>query len=319
MKEVPSFGKEQQKEQAPQPKLLIMITRHTERLPSGVLSTEGVEHAKRKGVTAKESGAEVLKAYVSDHKSGRAFDTGDLISESSGILSKQTKKHFRTHKVPDIQYDILKPDLYHLIPEAKDKIEEATLKELGWSVERDERGKLKIDIGKLPLEEQERIASVRQKNQKVGMQYLIENTSAVHRMAMGLAAQLIHEINLVKSYISKREKIGKPRVGNTVLNNVSHGLFLESLLKEAGVYVAESGEQTDGISDFDNDDIGGYFEPGESLTLVIEDPSKIPDLIPVEFEAIKRALKGKVLIQWDKLESLAHDYEAWKSSANKSI
>ena len=59
------------------PRYRFMITRHAERLPSGELSPEGIEHAKRKGVVVKE--AEVIKAYASDHPSGRAYQTGDLI------------------------------------------------------------------------------------------------------------------------------------------------------------------------------------------------------------------------------------------------
>lgn len=305
-------------EELPQPKVLLMITRHAERLPSGVLSTEGIQHAKDKGTAAQKDGAEVLKAYVSDHKSGRAFDTGEIISESSGILLEQTGKHYRTHKVPDIQYDILKPDLYHFILEAKNLIEEATLKELGWSTERDEKGKLKIDIEALAVAEQEKIAPVRQKKQKLGFAFVLNSGEAVQRMAMGLAHQLMRELKISGEYFSRREKTDNPPKGDVVLNNVSHGLFSESLLLKAGVYISENGERTDGISDFDNPEFGGYIQPGESWSLVIDNLSDIPELIPVEFEEKGRISRGKVFIDRAKLETLDVDYKKWKESVSET-
>lgn len=299
-------------EKEKKPRYRLMITRHAERLPSGVLSAEGIQHARDKGKIARERGAGVLKAYVSDHKSNRAFDTGELISESSDILSGQTEKHYRTHKVPDIQYEILKPDLYHLIGKAKDLIEEATLKELGWSTERDEKGKLKIDIEKIPVEEQEKIAPTRQKNQRLGFEYLLSNDGAVHRMAIGLAHQLLRELKILDRYLSKREGAGNPPTGDVVLNNVSHGLFSEALLKKTGVFISRDGERTDDISDLNSPEFGGYIQPGESWSLIIDNPSQIPELIPVEFEEKGRVPNGEVFIDRAKLEALSIDYDKWK-------
>ena len=183
-------------EQNEQPKLRLMVTRHTERLPDGTLSPEGQAQARRKGEKVKESGAEVFKAYVSDHKSGRAIETGQTISSSSQIASEHSGKQYRTHKVPDIQYDILKPDLSKLVAKASDMINTATLQDLGMSTERDDQGKLKIEFESLSADEQARIAPIRAKNQRVGINFVMQNDAAVDRMASGLAHQLAHELKL---------------------------------------------------------------------------------------------------------------------------
>jgi hypothetical protein len=299
------------------PKYRLMITRHAERLPSGQLRPEGVEHSRAKGRKVKESGAEVLKAYASDHPSKRAYDTGDLISNESGIRSPLTGEQYKTREVPDIQYDILKPDLYHLVAEAKDRIEVATLTELGMSTERNDKGKLKIDMEKLPEEEQQRIAPVRQKNQAVGFEYVLANQEAVHRMAMGLAHQLKKELVILNKYAGRRQKAGNPPKGDVDLNNNSHGLFTESLLMETGVYVSKDGQEIQGVRDFNSSDFGGYFEPAESLSLVLDDPSSVPERIPVEFERADRVVNGKIYIDRAKLEALDRDYKVWKKSPER--
>jgi len=294
------------------PKFKLMITRHAERMPSGELRPEGIEHSRAKGRKAKEAGVEVLKAYASDHPSRRAYDTGDLISASSYIRSPLTGEQYRTREVRGIQYDVLKPDLYYLLTEAKDLIEEATLKELGMSTERDERGKLKIDMEKLSNEEQQRIAPVRQRNQAVGFEHVLANREAVHRMAMGLANQLTRRIKVLDRYAAVRKSDGNSPKGDVVPNTVSHGLFDESLLMEAGIYVSNDGQETKGIRDFTSPEFGGYIEPAESLYLVIDDPSAVPERIPVEFENAARVPNGKVYIDKDKLETLAQDYQEWE-------
>lgn len=303
-------------ERTPEPKVRLIITRHAERLPSGVLSPEGIERARAKGRAAKESGAEVLKAYVNDHKSGRAFDTGNRISEASEITSELSGKQFRTHLVPDIQYEVLKPDLSHIISEAGDMIDEATLAELGMSTERDAKGKLKIDLGKLPMVEQERIAPVRQKNQRLGFIHALQNDAALERMAMGLAHQLTRELDIAERYLEMRKE-KKPLTGDVLLNTVSHGMFLESLFKKAGVRVLPDGKREKGVVDFEDPAFGGYIEPGESIALTVEDPQNLPAEIPVEFEREGRPKPGSVFIDTKQLFTLAEQYEEWKKTAGK--
>lgn len=305
------------RERMEKPKVKFMITRHAERLPSGELSPEGLEHARRKGEGVKEGGTEVFKAYVSDHKSGRAFDTGDMISKASEITSEFSRKQYRTHTVPDIQYDILKPDLAKLIPQAKDIIEEATLRELGMSTARDEKGKLKIDMEKLPLAEQERIAPVRQRNQRFGFEFFLRNDAAVERLAMGLAHQLARELALTREYLAMRGRAGKPLKGDLVLNTVSHGMFLESLLKKAGVRVFPEGRREESVANFESPDFGGYIEPGESIALVVEDPANLPKEIPVEFEKTGRPTVGRVFIDTERLLELNRKYEEWKKAVKE--
>ncbi len=291
------------------PRYRLMITRHAERLPSGELSPEGIAHAKRKGQAVK--GVEVLKGYASDHKSGRAFDTTKSITEESGVVFSATGKPYETRKVPDIQYAVLEPDLAYVIPAAKSRIEEATLRELGMSTERDEEGKLKINIEKLSKEEQVRIAPVRQKYQKLGFEYVLnEVPEAVHRMAIGIAHQLVEKMEVMSRYDRARKTANKPPKGDVVINEGTHGMFMESLLKEAGVIRNADGTEG-GIDRFDTNEFGGYIQPVESMYLEIDDPAHIPDRISVTFESDNRP-QGRVFIDRKKLEALEKDYQAWK-------
>lgn len=308
-----------------------MITRHAERLPSGELSPEGIEHSKRKGAVVKK--AEVLKAYASDHKSKRAFKTGDLISKESGIVSPVTGKQYATREVADIQYDVMKPDYYDLIAGLKILIEEPTLAEayqdqdLKQMIEdavaqdpkivckKNTRGEPMIDIEKLPVDVQMKIAPIRQSHQKRAFEvFLSEQPEAVHRLAMGLGHQLVKEMEIAKRYSSAREKMEKPPEKEVILNTATHGLFMESLLQEAGVYVAPDGQEIEGIKDFQSEDFGGYIQPAESIYLDVEDPAKIPERIPVNFEGPNRPRSGRVFIDRKKLEGLNKDYLEWKKS-----
>jgi len=304
----------------------LMITRHAERLPSGELSLEGIKRAKNKGEAMKD--AEVLKAYASDHPSGRAYDTAENIGEQSNAISPQTGERYKTRKVKDIQYDVLEPDLSDIIPGAKLVIEEAVLNEIAkkdsnfWklinevatvnSVEiiskTNSKGEPMIDIEKLPEDIQKSIAPIRQKYQRLGFQKLLEKPEVVHRMSIGLAHQLVEKKNVLKEYSRKREKANKPIKGDIIPNINTHGVFTESLLKEAGIFVKPNGEEIHGINDFENEEFGGYIQPLESIYLEISDLANIPERIPITFEK-GRKVKGKVFIDRQKLEDLNSDYK----------
>ncbi|EKE10609.1 MAG: hypothetical protein ACD_15C00227G0002 [uncultured bacterium] len=295
------------------PKYVFMITRHAERLASGELSPDGVESANEKGEQIGEE-AEVMKAYTSDEKSNRTFITGNLISEKSGIKSELTGEQYATRKVEDIQYGILNPDLKNVLSRTSDLINEETLKELGESTERDEAGKLKVDLTKLP--DQEKIAPIRAKNQIVGFRYILgeENDEAVTRMAMGLAQQLNHEFEMAGRYDRRYRDGENPKVKkDTVLNTVTHGMFMESLLKKAGVVIGRDGQENP-ISDFESEDFGGFINTNESIYLDIENPGSLPDKIPVRFEGGNRPETGKVFIDRNKLLELVARYKEWKKS-----
>ncbi len=292
------------------PKYVFMITRHAERLASGEISPDGMESASEKGERIGAE-AEMVKSYTSDEKSGRTFVTGDLISKKSGIKSDLTGKQYATRKVEDIQYAILGSDLKKAFGKASDLINEATLKELGESTERDEDGKLKVDVTKLP--DQEKIAPIRAKNQIVGFRYILqeENDAAITRMAMGLAQQLNHEFEVAGRYNEYRNKQDKKLEKDALLNTVTHGMFMESLLKKAGVMIGEDGKEQP-ISDFESEDFGGFINTNESIYLDIKDPSNLPDRIPVRFEGNNRPAEGSVFIDRKKLLALADEYKKWK-------
>ncbi len=326
-------GEQRPVETEKKPRYIQMITRHAERLPVGKLSPEGVAHAQEKGRQLHDQ-AEVLKAYASDHVSGRAFDTAEQISQMSEIKSPLTGKQYGTKKIKTaIQYDVLKPDLYEAtIPKAKQIIEEATLQEIYSNkpdvafiidseiaanpdkilVKKYSDGRPMPDIEKLSEDTQKKIANIRQSFQPLGFDYILRMDRSVNRMAMGLANELVRQQPVIARYADKREKAGKRPEKDVILNTATHGMFVESLLKEAGVLVASDGSEIHGISDFKS--IGGYIMPAESIYLNIGDPANIPARIPVKFEGGHRPAEGVVFIDREKLLALAEDYKNWKQN-----
>ncbi|MFH1187687.1 MAG: hypothetical protein V1688_02370 [bacterium] len=306
-------------EQEEKPRLRLMITRHAERIPSGELSPEGVRKAGEKGKNM-QGKAEVLKGYASNEKSKRTVDTSNLISKGSGIESPQTGDAYSTKEVKDIQYDILNPDLAHVLKEAPKMINDATLEELDktgkYSLEKDADGNITTELNKLSKGVQIEIAPIRQKNQIIGLRHVMKNSEAVNRLAMGLAHQELKELGIAKRYVHSREE-KKPLEGDVILNTNTHGLFVESLLTKAGFYVDEKGEKTP-IADIEDENIGGFMQPGESITLDIgEDPSNPPQEIPVIFEGENRPQAGKVFIDLKKMQELDEEYIKWKEAQKK--
>lgn len=314
------------------PHYMIMITRHAERMPSGELSPEGIAHAKAKGEKLK--GVEVLKSYASDHRSGRAYETAENISQEAGIESLLTGKRYRTKKVKGIQYDVLNPDI---IKDAKLLIEEATLKEIydnypelarlideAWSqdtggalAKTGSSGEPMVDIEKLPKDIQRQVAPIRQKNQKLGFEKILGDPEAVKNMAGGLSHQLIGKGEILARYSRRRETKNNPPRKDIVVNINTHGLFTESLFKKAGILVKPDGEEIHGIDNLDTEDLGGYVQPAESTYLDIgANPNNIPERIPVIFEK-GRIVNGKVYIDRLKLEQLDNDYGDSKGEEKK--
>ncbi len=291
----------QEKEEKPRYRL--MVSRHAERLPSGSLSSEGIEFSRRKGVKIGEA-TEVLKGYASDEKTKRTSLTSDLVSESSGIISPLTKKQYKTHIVEDIQYSVFNPDLTFLLERGKKITDEATIKELGLP-----EGTI---LEELSQEEQIKIAPIRQKNQELGFKSLFDYPEAIHRMAIGLAHQLIHEIKLFDRYKKIREK-NKPLEKDAILNTISHGMFFEALFLEAGYIKDEKGALSKiDRYDFEDPNFGGLIMPSESFFLEIKDPQGVPDKIPVSFERRNRPKEGVIFIDKNRLLKLAEEYEEWK-------
>ncbi|HOZ37093.1 MAG TPA: hypothetical protein PLR18_04695, partial [bacterium] len=293
------------------PRYIIMITRHAERLPSGELSPEGVTHAKAKGERLKN--VEVLKSYASDHPSGRTYETAENIGSEADVKSPQTGERYKTMRVKGIQYDVLKPTI---LKDAKLLIEEATLEEIsrehpelmqsinsalaedkgGALTKVNSRGETMADIEKLPKDIQRKIAPIRQKNQKFGFERILNNSEATQNMAAGLSHQIFNKELLLGRYAKSREKKEKSPKKDVVINLNTHGLFTESLLKNAGIFIRPDGEEIHGIDNMDSDELGGYIQPAESIYLDIgSDPNNIPERIPIFFEG-ERDVKGKIYI-----------------------
>lgn len=290
------------------------VARHAHRLPSGKLSPKGIESA---GLAGEQIGptTEVFKNYPSDESTRRTVDTANIMNEKSGIISQKTKKPYVTREVPDIQYDILKPDLYNSLKKGSEMVDEATLREVGLSTEKDGNGKLLVDLGKLSEEEQEKIAPIREKNQVIAFEFCLSQKAVTQRLAMGLAHQLVHELEIVKRYDSRRKMENNPLKKDAILNTVTHGIISESLFVEAGIYHDSNDHETQGITNFD--DIGGYIKPAESWHMEITDPNNIPDQIPVIFDGPNRPERGRVFIDKKKLLDLGDQYLAWRKTQPK--
>ena len=110
-------------------------------------------------------------------------------------------------------------------------------------------------------------------------------------------------------YAKSRGKKEKSPKKDVVINLNTHGLFTESLLKNAGIFIRTDGEEIHGINNMDSDELGGYIQPAESIYLDIgSDPNNIPKRIPVIFEG-ERDVKGKIYIDSAKLEQLNKHYD----------
>lgn len=304
------------------PRYTIMITRHAERLPSGELSPEGIAHAKAKGERLKD--VEVLKSYASDHPSDRAYETAENIGVVADIKSPATEERYQTRRVKGIQYDVLDPDI---LRDVRLLIEEATLNEIhdqhpelarliesaqnqdasGALTKINSKGESMVDMEKLPKDIQQQIAPIRQKNQKLGFEKILDNLDAVSNMARGLSHQLVAKEKILARYAQQRKTKNNPPKKDVVINISTHGLFTESLLKNVGIFVKSNGEEIHGIDNMDTDDLGGYVQPAESVYLDIgADPNNIPERIPVTFEE-GRTVNGKVYIDRSKLGQLAKE------------
>lgn len=301
--EGPIFPNQEKNEGKKSPKTILMVTRHAERLPSGQLSTEGMDHAREKGTAL--ANADVVKGYGSTHKSGRALETAMLISEESRVVSPVTGRAYRTKKAEGIQYDIAQPDLYHHLEKLKREIERKTIEACGLPVD--------TDIERLPISEQQTIAPIRQAMQRESFREALENKELTTRLAMGIAHQLENELGILNRYLMRREKAGSKPERDIYLNTVTHGLFIESLLLEAGVI-----KNQDSIAKIDPEmlfaQVGGPIQPAESIYLDIGDPTNVPELIPVMFEGNGRPAESTVFLVLEWLESLASKYREWKSN-----
>jgi len=286
------------------PHYRFMVMRHAERNIDGTLRPEGVANAQAVGETLSEN-SEVVKGYVSDEPSKRTFLTSDLISESSGIKSPLTGEKYATKEVSGLTYEILKPDLFGELERGRRVVDEVTIKELGLPAD--------ADLKKLPKEEQARVSPVRQKNEPFGAQYVLSQQPVVHRLAMGLANQLVHEINIAQRYQRRRTPSPeRPDVNliqkDAVLNTVTHLLLSESLFLEAAVRRTQEG-QLDKINNME--ELGGTIRPTEAYYLDVEDPSNLPEYIPVVFQGKGRPLAGSIFMEKAKLLNLAEEYKKW--------
>lgn len=261
----------------------IIFTRHAERLPSGELSPRGIEQARLKGVSLSLAGKRLI-SYSSDHPSKRAYDTALMIAEASNLtLSKPV-----VSEVPDLSYDVLKPDLIQHLAAVKEIIDEATLKKVGLSTDRDSVGKLIVSLDELPKDQQIKIAPIRQRLQSLGFEYWMGQPSVIHRFAICLAYRLESEM---KKMVEAKD--------GTIVQIVGHGCFAEALFKEAGGIVID-------------DKSGGYLKPLESFFIDIIPSEQIPENVFAVVERNNGSVTTKINLSSAKLEDLKNEYLAWR-------
>jgi hypothetical protein len=338
MKMQPDLKNQPKAEKELKPRILFRISRHANRTPSGELTPEGIEEAQSKGKTIGQS-SEVFKSYASDEKTKRTVKTAEEMSKASGVISplrdleasEDKDKRYATREVADIQYAILLPDFKKEMGEASRRIDEATLKEVGLFGQLDEKGEPITLIKQLPEEEQKKLAKIREKNQDLGMNYILTIPEAAHRMAIGLSNQIVKEIKIGGRYLSEYRKKNELKKDMT-MNSQTHGLFQESLLLNAAVIKRENGDLEE-IKDIESSEIGGFLKPNESLSLDLdmnvlknlplrpttEDLKKaLPKEIPIIFEGTNRPKAGTVFIDRDKLLSLAEEYQELQKSRKET-
>lgn len=296
-----------------EPRWRFVITRHTERLPSGEVSSQGMADSQAKGRAW--AGAEILKAYTSDHAKKRAFVTGKEISEASGVTSpvREDKDDavYRTVERPGLQYDGVLGRRYRpLIDEAKRTIDEATCIEAGLPLD--------TDLEKVPRDLGEKLAPIRKKHQVLGVKNLIDHPEVSRRMAAGLAHALLREFDVAARYKQKREQgqESKPVKGEVILNTVTHGAFPESLFKYALVVKRPDGTRVEGLDNPLTEEFGGLIQPNESLSLDVDDPGAIPDEIPVRFEQ-PRLVGSQALVSLAEMRKLDAYYNEFMEQDRK--
>ncbi len=305
----------------------ILLTRHAERLPSGALSPDGIEAAKRKGESLFD--AEIVKAYASDDKSKRTVVTGDIISQESDTTweyedreGNTQEKSFTTREVSDIGYDVFKPDLYNYLKTTGSITDVATVEELDGLAGKDEfawvkdtarttEGKFAVGWEDLSQEQQIQVAPIRARNQRVGYDWLLQHEDVVHRAAFCAAHQLLKRISVAGRHAQFRDHMQSSPENDVIMNIVTHRIFTESLLLQAGYITGEDGEMH---SIKDINEFGGWLEPLESIEVDFEDPANIPAKIPVIFEKEGRPQRGTVFLDLEKMKQLDKEYLEWKAA-----
>jgi len=97
------------------PRIYLMISRHTERMPSGELTPEGLVQSQEKGFKIGQE-AEVFKSYTSKEKSDRTYLTAEAMSQAADIESPLKKdreigeRRYGTRRRDDLAYEVILPD-----------------------------------------------------------------------------------------------------------------------------------------------------------------------------------------------------------------
>ena len=293
----------------------INVTRHANRLSTGELREDGIKAAEGKGELLSDS--EVVKGYgpgETDDKTLRALKTVDIISESSGVESKQTDKKYETRKRKGLSYNISGP----LMPKLKEysKLINDAVKE---------------DYPKFDPESKDpEWGKIREKYQYIALQNLLaKDKELTHVFAMGAAHQFYDLVKLSNTYVEKRNKLAEEKPdkairGDVVLNEGTHGGFVESLLKKSLIRVQEDGQEKESFDTWVDENgrgqleekMGGILNPTESMDSEYKAGEGIPNRIAINFKGDH--FKGEECsLDMDKIKKLHDQFEEYFESFKK--
>ncbi|MFH1713021.1 MAG: hypothetical protein ABH896_02430 [Candidatus Jacksonbacteria bacterium] len=293
------------KEGEKQPQIELWITRHANRAPSGELVPEGVAAARAKGEAVD---VEVFKGYSSLEQSDRAYKTLQAMSEASGIKSPQTEGLYETRRRHGLYYDIAGP----LEPRVK-----AQTKIINETVKKDYP-----DFD--PKSSDPKWGEIRERYQPIGLRNILAtDDELVHIFAMGAAYQFNQMAEVASRYTAKRERLAQADKAealdkNVILNEGTHGIFIESIFKKALIRKQLDGSEKKGFEAWvDNQgqpqleqSLGGIIEPTESIKTQYTAGKSVPERLPVYFE--KERFKGEqCFLDMEKIRLLARQFKIY--------
>ncbi len=294
------------------PRLELWITRHANRAPTGELTPEGIATVRAKG---EKVDAEVLKGYSSFEKSDRTYKTLQKISKESKIKSPSTEGLYQTRRRVGLYYDVVGP------LQSRIKAQTKLINEM-----------VKKDYPDYDPESKDpKWAKIRERYQPIGIRNVIADKEISHVLAMGAAYQFFKMAEIGERYIARRksalkrgEKGARPIEKDIILNEGTHGGFIDLMLKKTMIRVKPDGNEKIGF-DLSRDKkglivfekvMGDVIRPTESIKTGYPVGEKLPERLPISFEQ-DRFKEEKCYISIPRVKLLAEQFRAYLEQLGK--
>lgn len=285
------------------PRLEIWLTRHANRTPTGELTNEGQEAASLKGRNL--SSAEVVKGYSSRESTDRAYNTVQMISETSDTKAAHGGEYV-TRRKRGLYYDIAGPLVTSRISKLTEEVNKAALAENPRYTSDDPQW-----------------SKLREKHQAAVLRKICNDPELSHIFAMGTAANFEATQRLGETYVSRRKSAlensaedARPIQKDIVLNIGTHGAFIESFMRATLVREVAEGQTkrgfevtVDGAGQVAFEQaMGDVIAPTESIRAVrpIDEKS---DMLAVEFDNAERFKNERCSIDLTRVRFLAEQYK----------